>query len=93
MIQHFLLVNRLFWIIAFIVSLCLSGYLISEPWRKWHDSPVIVSFDEKATPIWKIHFPAVTICPESKFNFDKLNYTNAFQMVFNNETDQLSDDM
>lgn len=37
-------------------------------WTKWHHQPVIVSFNDKTTPISVIPFPAVTICTTKKFN-------------------------
>ena len=33
---------------------------------KWKESPIILSFAEKSTPVWEIPFPAVTICPVTK---------------------------
>ncbi|RZC40023.1 ASC domain containing protein, partial [Asbolus verrucosus] len=47
-------------------------------YKKWERSPVIVNFANRGTPIDKVPFPAVTICPESKivgqkkFNFTRL---------------------
>ena len=32
-------------------------------------------FSEKTTPVWDIHFPAITICPETKVAANKLNFT------------------
>ncbi|XP_055382443.1 pickpocket protein 28-like, partial [Condylostylus longicornis] len=45
-------------------------------WEKWETNPVIVSFNEKFTPVWQIPFPAITICPERKFMQNKFNYTD-----------------
>lgn len=44
---------------------------------QYQASPIIVTFATKTTPIYKIPFPAVTICPESlsvktELNFGKL---------------------
>ncbi|CAG2062721.1 unnamed protein product, partial [Timema podura] len=50
-------------------------YLIVKVWRKWNDSPVIVSFDETSTPVWDIPFPAVTICSEVKVKQTLFNFT------------------
>ncbi|RZC35740.1 ASC domain containing protein [Asbolus verrucosus] len=53
-------------------------FSIHEVYKKWERSPVIVNFANRGTPIYKIPFPAVTICPESKtvgeaqFNFTRL---------------------
>lgn len=77
--------NRLFWVIAFMVSLGLSAYLISEPLRKYRESPVIVSFDEKATPVWAIPFPTVTICAETKVDLDEFNCTIAEHIIIKSD--------
>lgn len=36
---------------------------------------MIVNLSEKATPVWKVPFPAVTICPEAKISAKELNLT------------------
>ena len=48
---------------------------------KWQKSPVISSFAEKSTPVWKIPFPAVTICPEVKAKYNILNITNSYESL------------
>lgn len=40
---------------------------------KWEGRPVIVSFDDKSTPISTIPFPAITICPTNKFIKEKID--------------------
>lgn len=37
-----------------------------------------MTFDTQSTPIWKIPFPAVTICPQSKSNHSIFKLTNFF---------------
>lgn len=44
-------------------------------YRQYKVSPIIVTFATKTTPIHKIPFPAVTICPESIAVSDKLNFS------------------
>lgn len=57
--------------------------LIINVYNKWEQSPVIVSFAEKSTPVSQIPFPAVTICPETKVYTSMLNFTNAFHEMVN----------
>lgn len=85
---------RLWWVFAFGLSLILCGTLIRKVWIKWDQSPVIVSFAEKSTPVWEIPFPAVTICPETKSYMNKLNFTDVYHtMAAANETPyNLTDD-
>lgn len=55
------------------LSLTLCMHLIVNTYTKWMNSPVIVSFATSETPIWKIPFPAVTICPLVKIDVDKFD--------------------
>ncbi|XP_031638214.1 pickpocket protein 28-like [Contarinia nasturtii] len=84
--------ERIWWVFAFAVSLYLCGFLIHNVWIKWHESPVIVSFAEKSTPISMIPFPAVTICPETKTYMDKLNITDAFHTLLANNKDNMTEE-
>lgn len=52
------LVERVWWVIAFLLSIYGCSRLIYNVWNKWDQSPVIVSFAEKSTPVWQIPFPA-----------------------------------
>lgn len=44
-------------------------------YKKWDESPVIVTFSEKMVPIKNIPFPAITICPEVKSRKEIFNFT------------------
>lgn len=67
---------RIFWVIIITISIYLSIVLIKGTYVKWDNSPVLVSFATSQTPIWKIPFPAITICPESKFKREIFNFTD-----------------
>lgn len=75
------LTERLSWIIAFVLCLIGCGILIHDSWNKWEQSPVIINFNEKSTPVWDIPFPAVTICPETKTKSYIFNFTKVFNHV------------
>lgn len=64
--------------IMFVLATCLSCYMIHDSYLKWNEKPVIVSMSEKSTPVWKIPFPAVTICPEAKISAKMVNVTKTF---------------
>lgn len=78
-------IERAFWIIAFSVSVLGCSMMIGRIYVKWQHSPVIVSFAEKPTPMWKIPFPAVTICPETKVLSKFLNLTKAYHQTMSPE--------
>lgn len=67
--------EKIFWIIFLGLSICACCYMISEIYEKWIDSPVIISLSEKFTPIKDVPFPAITICPLSKFRKNVFNLT------------------
>lgn len=75
--------GRVWWILAFVLSLIMCGILINNLYTKWQLSPVIVSFAQQPTPIWKIPFPAVTICPVTKTKNNYLNFTAAYYSMWN----------
>ncbi|KAK5641667.1 hypothetical protein RI129_010214 [Pyrocoelia pectoralis] len=75
--------ERLVWtVIIFSVSVICLG-LIRHSYLRWRNSPVIVTFESSKTSISKIPFPAVTLCPETKFNKEILNYTNMALKITN----------
>lgn len=65
----------------FGISIYGCGSLILNIWDKWNQSPVIVSFAERSTPVWQIPFPAVTICPETKAKTGLLNFTEIYHLI------------
>ncbi|XP_037032181.1 pickpocket protein 28-like [Bradysia coprophila] len=73
--------ERVWWMLAIALALFYCGYSIQNVYIKWDQSPVIVSFAEKSTPIWEIPFPAVTICPETKADTSQLNFTDVFHKM------------
>lgn len=68
----------------FVIGTALSGFMIYESYIRWDDTPVVVSLKEKATPVWRIPFPAVTICPEVKINSKMLNLTQTLHTINQN---------
>lgn len=73
--------ERTFWIIAFLTSALGCSLMVMQIYDKWTNSPVIVSFAEKATPVWEIPFPSVTICSDRKVLPEFLNFTEAFERL------------
>lgn len=73
--------ERIFWLIAFLISIYGCSRLILHIWQRWDRNPVIVSFAEKSTPIYQIPFPAVTICLETKSQSDLFNYTAMYHRI------------
>uniref|UniRef100_A0A182FU38 Uncharacterized protein n=1 Tax=Anopheles albimanus TaxID=7167 RepID=A0A182FU38_ANOAL len=78
------LFEKIWWIATFLLSVYGCSRLIQNIYRKWDQTPVIVSFAEKSTPVWQIPFPAVTICPETKALSRYINFTEVYSQM--NET-------
>lgn len=70
--------ERLWWMIAFTVSVVACAGFIYQAWIKWNNSPVIMTFTEEATHVYDIPFPAVTVCMDSKSKQRMLNYTDVY---------------
>ncbi|KAK4874758.1 hypothetical protein RN001_014118 [Aquatica leii] len=68
--------ERVFWFAVLVTCLFFCITLILEAYYKWQVSPVVVSFATSETPVWKIPFPAVTICPEVKTQKSLVNFTD-----------------
>ncbi|XP_037944286.1 pickpocket protein 28-like [Teleopsis dalmanni] len=72
--------EQIFWILVFLVSIVCCFSLIMSVYHKWNETPVIVSFSEKTTPVWNIPFPAITICSETKriLKTEGMTYANFY---------------
>ncbi|XP_045479399.1 pickpocket protein 28-like [Harmonia axyridis] len=79
------------WTIVFI--LCLSGcfVMIKEIVDKWNNSPVLFSLATIETPIFKVPFPAVSICPETKISKRCLNYSKVLRFRNNGSLESISE--
>jgi amiloride-sensitive sodium channel len=65
---------RIIWALVFILSCILSSLLIKKTYIKWQESPVIIGFQQTTNKIYDVPFPAITICPEKKFDY-QFKYT------------------
>lgn len=53
---------RLFFVVSFILVVCLSGYFITNVYMKWISTPIIISLNPQLSQSKDFPFPAVTIC-------------------------------
>lgn len=74
-------IERLWWLVAVVLSVYGCYRLIQESYDRWNRSPVIVTFSEKSASVWNIPFPAVTICPEVKTNAQLFNFTETVNAI------------
>lgn len=63
-------IERVFWIVVFVVSMSACIYTVHKTYSKWQSSPIIVTQDDKFTAMYEIPFPAVTVCPPAKIKYN-----------------------
>ena len=74
-------IERTFWFCSFILTMMFCCSANFKTYKKWQESPVIVSSEEKFVNVWDIAFPAVTICPETQMQREHFNF-DAFESRF-----------
>ncbi|XP_039756675.1 pickpocket protein 28-like [Pararge aegeria] len=93
-------VEKIVWLLIFLICFSYCGCLIWKSYWKWMKSPSIVLLTENSESILKIPFPAVTVCPERKirtsvFSFEEYNF-NISEYSYENLTEkeqQMYEDM
>ncbi|KAJ3646105.1 hypothetical protein Zmor_023712 [Zophobas morio] len=70
--------EKIWWFIVFTICLLMCVFSIISVYRKWDQSPVIVTFATRGKPICDIPFPSITVCSESKVKYSVFDYRNAF---------------
>uniref|UniRef100_A0A182JZW4 Pickpocket n=1 Tax=Anopheles christyi TaxID=43041 RepID=A0A182JZW4_9DIPT len=70
--------ERVCWSIVVLLSLCICISAIVIGHQKWIEKPMIVSFSAKPIPVWKLPFPAITICPQTRIDVNMFNITEVF---------------
>jgi acid-sensing ion channel, other len=73
--------ERSYWICSVVMAFLGCSFMIYEIYDKWENSPVIITFSENLRIISDVPFPAVTICPMSKFKNDEFDFKEAFKIL------------
>lgn len=68
------IIFRIFWSFSLIVSLTLTGLMISELIEKLNKTPIVISLDDTPIHVSEIYFPSVTICPGISPIVDSVDY-------------------
>uniref|UniRef100_A0A182WDQ1 Pickpocket n=1 Tax=Anopheles minimus TaxID=112268 RepID=A0A182WDQ1_9DIPT len=78
--------ERICWSVIVVLSLsvCISAIVIGH--QKWIEKPMIVSFSAKPIPVWKMPFPAITVCPQTRIAVEKFNITKVYLRARANKT-------
>ncbi|XP_041783523.1 pickpocket protein 28-like [Anopheles merus] len=79
--------ERFWWLVVFLLSMLGCGVMIYKTYVKWNQTPIIVTFSEKTTPVRDIYFPAITICPETKVHARTLNFTAEIEALLKDYND------
>lgn len=80
--------SRIFWGLAIVVSLLFMTYFLFIN----QNQSEVIEISEKPVALYKIPFPAVTICPETKAKKTAVNVTDAYHNLIYNLTDYQYDD-
>ncbi|XP_048000716.1 pickpocket protein 28-like [Leguminivora glycinivorella] len=67
--------EKIFWAILTLTSIFLCLWACSRAWYKWQHNSMIITVNEELMSATEVPFPAVTVCPQTKLNQDKYNYT------------------
>ena len=54
---------RLFWSCIILTGFSIAGYMIYNSLIDWNANQTITTLESIATPIQKVQFPTVTVCP------------------------------
>jgi hypothetical protein len=49
--------------VALIVCIVTASVFVKWAWDKFSSSPIVVNVETTNYPLYRLHFPAVTICP------------------------------
>lgn len=82
--RHWL--EKIFWIASITICFVLCSLTISEIYESWDQDPMLVTFGDSAISISDIPFPAVTICPLTRIDKDKLNFTEICHKFLHNKS-------
>ena len=73
------LCEKLFWTIIYLTLLVICGISMLGSYEKWKSAPLINIVDEHPSHISDIPFPAITLCPTTKFDNEKFEFSKVFQ--------------
>ena len=65
-IRIVILLFRILWVVSCIGSVIFCGTMIVPLVNKFDTDPTIISIEDTNYPVWKVPFPAVTICSNNK---------------------------
>ncbi|XP_063988338.1 pickpocket protein 28-like isoform X2 [Diachasmimorpha longicaudata] len=70
------IVERLFWILAFVCAVLTAAYFIWHLYQKWQNSPIIISISPEPVALTEFPFPSVTVCNMNNANREEANRIN-----------------
>ncbi|KAK9709708.1 Amiloride-sensitive sodium channel [Popillia japonica] len=79
--------ERILWLLIWIISVIVCTIFLVQTYEKWDRSPVFVTIGAGQMPIQDISFPAVTICPKTKYNRDLFTHSD---VMYKSYADQVN---
>ena len=65
---------RLFWFCTILSGFSIAGYMIYNSLIDWNANQTITTLESIATPIQKVQFPTVTVCPHEDSSPDNWSF-------------------
>ena len=81
-------IERIFWTIVYIISIYVASSLIMASYIKWKENQIITSVDEYPALMSEIPFPAITICPNNKYEKQKFDFSKHVHAQSTNTIDE-----
>ena len=78
--------DRVGWLIVFFGGVAFATYFCVAMWKKWEDSPTLMSLETTRYPLINIPFPAVSICGVNKISKRRLDV--ALANIKSDDSDQ-----
>ena len=66
--------TRIFWTCIILVGFSIAGYMIFCSVVDWDANQTITTLESIATPIQKVQFPTVTVCPHEHSSPDNWSF-------------------
>ena len=72
------LFTRIFWVCVILIGFLIACFFLEESIWAWKQEKTITTLESIATPIQKVQFPTVTVCPHEQAQPDNWSFLEKF---------------
>ncbi|XP_034254271.1 pickpocket protein 28-like [Thrips palmi] len=80
--------DKAFWGVSLLITLVCCTALLVHMYERWLISPAMATNELKMQAVWEVPFPAVTICPDTKFKNSVFNLSEAKRRLSHDPDDR-----